>query len=194
MDHILSTSLEASNTTFNMKVLTVLFAFCATAIAALDNSAKIDSPGSATVYIQAVQATTTPATPLAEIKFNPSTLSAEIVSYDAPEIDPEAKLLRVGIYDAASSTWISSTSVTSVDSFAKGYQPTIVLSLDAEGQVIGASCKSGTIDAGATRDFGPKVRVVKSVKGRVPDLNRPVVLSAEGKIAQPEVEKTILQK
>ncbi len=192
--HIFCASLEAPNTTFTMKILTVLYALCATAVAGLDNSAPINPLGRATVYIQPVQATSPLAAPLAEIKFNPSTLSSEIVSYDAPEIAPEAKLLRVGIYDAASATWISSTSVTSAESFAKGYQPTIVLSLDGQGEVVGVSCKSGSIDAGATRDFGPKVKVVRSVKGKGPELNRPVVLSAEGKIAEPEVEKTLLQK
>lgn len=56
------------------------------------------------------------------------------------------------------------------------------------------SCKSGKIDAGATRDFGPKIKVLKTVKGKLPELNRPVVLSPEGKVAEPEPEKTMLQK
>jgi hypothetical protein len=31
-------------------------------------------------------------------------------------------------------------------------------------------------------------------KGKLPELNRPVVLSAEGKLEEPEPEKTMLQK
>ncbi|KUJ08576.1 uncharacterized protein LY89DRAFT_741929 [Mollisia scopiformis] len=171
-----------------MRVLTVLAALCASALAA--TSDFIDST---TVYIQQIDAISPPA-PLADIKYNPSTLSAELVSFDAPEIEPESKLLRVGIYDVATSSWKSSTSITSVETFAKGYSPTLVLSLDAQGGVIGVSCKSGKIDAGQTRDFGPKIKVRKTVKGKLPELNKPVVLSPEGKVATPEPEKTLLQK
>jgi len=98
------------------------------------------------------------------------------------------------VYDAATSSWKSSTSMTSAESFSKGYSPTLVLSLDAQGGVIGVSCKSGKIDAGQTRDFGPKVKVLKTAKGKLPELNRPVVLSPEGKLAEPEPEKSMLQK
>lgn len=170
-----------------MKVFTILAALCATALAV-----KSDFIDSATVYIQSIDAVSPPA-PLAEIKYNPSTLSAELVSYDAPDLIVGSKLLRVGIYDAATSSWKSSTSMTSAQTFAKGYSPTLVVSLDAQGGVIGVSCKSGKIDAGATRDFGPKIKVLKTVKGKLPVLNKPVVLSPEGKVAVPEPEKTLLQ-
>lgn len=84
--------------------------------------------------------------------------------------------------------------MTSVGSFSKGYAPTFVLTLDAQGGVLGVACKSGKIDAGQTRDFGPKVQVLKSGTGKQPELNRPVVLSPEGKLEQPAPEKTMLQK
>ena len=156
-------------------------------------AAASDSSESTTVYIQSTTPSS-PAIPLAEITYNPTTLSSEITSYEYPEISPETTLLRVGIYDESSSSWKSSTSVTSVDSFAKGYQPTIVISLDANGGVIGVSCKSAKIDAGATRDFGPKVKVVKSVKAKQPELNKPIVLNPEGKLEEAVPEKTMLQK
>ncbi|CZR53855.1 uncharacterized protein PAC_03737 [Phialocephala subalpina] len=171
-----------------MRVLIILTALCTSVFAA--TSDLIDST---TVYIQPINSISSPA-PLAEIKYNPSTLSAELVSFDAPEIESESKLLRVGIYDIATSSWKSSTSMTSAETFSKGYRPTLVLSLDAQGGVIGVSCKSGKIDAGATRDFGPKIKVLKTVKGKLPELNRPVVLSPEGKVAEPEPEKSMLQK
>ncbi|KAE8449182.1 hypothetical protein EG329_008349 [Mollisiaceae sp. DMI_Dod_QoI] len=171
-----------------MRIFAVLAALYASAIAAASD--LIDST---TVYIQPIDRISSPA-PLAEIKYNPSTLSAELVSFDAPEISPEAKLLRVGVYDVATESWKSSTSMTSAETFAKGYSPTLVLSLDAQGGIIGVSCKSGKIDAGQTRDFGPKIKVLKTVKGKLPELNRPVVLSPEGKVAVPEPEKTLLQR
>jgi hypothetical protein len=172
-----------------MKFLAILVALCAPVFAA--SSELIDST---TVYIQSVEASSTPVIPLAEIKYNPSTLSAEIVSFDAPELSPESKLIRVGTYDVLTSTWKSSTSTTSAESFAKGYSPTLVLSLDAQGGVIGISLKSGKIDAGQTRDFGPKVKVLKTAKARAPALNRAVVLTPEGKLEELVPEKTLLQK
>jgi len=162
---------------------------CASASAAAASPALIDST---TIYIQSLGASNV--NPLAEVVLNPSTLSAELVSFETPEISSESKLVRIGIYDPTTSTWKSSTSVTSVESFSKGYAPTFVLTLDAQGGVLGVSCKSGKVDAGQTRDFGPKVKVVKTAKGKQPDLNRPVVLSPEGKLEEPPVEKTMLQK
>jgi len=174
---------------FIMRFLAILVALCAPVF-----SASSDLIDSTTVYIQSVESSSTPVIPLAEIKYNPSTLSAEFASFDAPELPPGSKLLRVGVYDVATSSWKSSTSTTSAGSFAKGYSPTLVLSLDAQGGVIGVSLKSGKIDAGQTRDFGPKVKILKTAKGPAPALNRAVVLSPEGKLEEPVPEKTMLQK
>jgi hypothetical protein len=173
-----------------MRPIVPLLTLCANAIAILAASDFIDST---TVYIQSIDSTSSPS-PLAEIKYNPSTLDAELAEFFAPELAPELKHVRIGVYDVATSSWKSSTSMTSADSFAKGYRPTIVLSLDAQGGVLGVTTKSAKIDAGQTRDFGPKVKVLKMAKGKVPELNRPVVLSLEGKVAEEEPEKTLLQK
>lgn len=172
-----------------MKILAILAALCAPVFAA--SSDLIDST---TVSIQSVSSSSTPVVSFAEIKYNPSTLAAEIISFEPPELDPEAKLLRVGVYDVAISNWKSATSTTSAESFAKGYQLTLVLSLDAQGGIIGISLKSGKIDAGQTRNFGPKVKVLKTAKSPTPALNRAVVLSPEGKLEEPIAEKTLLQK
>jgi len=173
-----------------MRPIALLLALCINAITSLATSDFIDST---TVYIQSIDSTSSPS-PLAEIKYNPSTLDAELAEFYAPELAAESKHVRIGVYDAATSSWKSSTSMTSVDSFVKGYRPTIVLSLDAQGGVLGVMTKSAKIDAGQTRDFGPKVKVLKMVKGKLPELNRPVVLSPEGKEAVVEPEKTMLQK
>lgn len=66
--------------------------------------------------------------------------------------------------------------------------------LGVNGDVLGASVKSARVDAGETRDFGPKANMAKGKRGRAPELNRPVVLSKEGKVEVPEPEKTLLQK
>jgi hypothetical protein len=173
-----------------MKFLALFFGLCV-CVAGASSSELIDST---TIHIQSVGSSTSSIATLAEIQYNPSTLSAEIISFEPPELTGDSKLVRIGIYDAASLTWKSSTSVTSVDNFSKGFRPTIVLSLDAQGGVLGVTCKSGKIDAGQTRDFAPKVKVLKTAKGKEPDLNKPVVLSPEGKVAEPEPEKTFFQK
>ena len=102
-----------------------------------------------------------PIIPLAEIQYDPFTLIAEFVSFDAPELSSEANLIRIGICDTATQVWKSSTSVTSVDSFSKGYAPIIVLSLDIMEMSLESPIRVLKVDAGQTRDFGPKVKVVK---------------------------------
>jgi hypothetical protein len=157
---------------------------------------------SRTVYLQPLSSTILPV-PLADISYNPSTLLASISSYypPSPDYDSESEdditppsHLKIGTYDRATNTWKSSTSLTSANTFEKGYRPTFVLTLDAQGEVLGVSVSAGKIDAGATREFGPAVLVRGMGKAKGPVLNKPVVLSPEGKMAVPEVEKSMLQK
>jgi hypothetical protein len=158
-----------------MKPITLL-ALCASAL-----SLSADLIDSTTISIQPLSGSA-PILSLAEIKYNPSTLDAEIVSYSPPSLPTDSELVRVGIYDAATGSWKSSTSMTAAESFAKGYRPTIVLSLDAQGGVLGVACKSGKIDAGESRDFAPRVRILKTVKGQQPHLNRYVGYSVVGAV------------
>ena len=132
---------------------------------------------------------------LAEVRYQTTTPSeSEVVTYEAPDLPSDAKLLRIGVYDPSTSSWASSTSVASVEGFGKGYAPRFVVSVDAKGDVLGATVRGVKIDAGHTRDFGPQVVVVQTAQGKQPDLNRPVVLSPEGRTGQPEQEKGFLQK
>jgi hypothetical protein len=149
-----------------MKVLSLLLTLCALP------RALSQATDSATVYIQPLSSTSPPF-PLADIKYNPSTLSASLDAFHLPDIPiSSSSLVRVGIYDIATATWKSSTSMTSTESFAKGFRPTLVLSLDAQGGVLGVTCKSSRVSAGSTKDFGPGVVVKKMVKGVGPSLNR----------------------
>lgn len=165
----------------------------------------------ASVYLQPITATEIPPSLLAEIRYSlgPSSSSEEsedsssapsrpeVVSYERPDLPEEAKLLRLGIYDPKLKQWVSSTSVVSVENFGKGYSPHFVLTVgggDAEDQrVLGVSLRGVRIDAGQTRDFGPQAVVVKTGLAPQPELNKPVVLSPEGRKVE-VVEKTFLQK
>ncbi|KAI6092739.1 hypothetical protein F4821DRAFT_223158 [Hypoxylon rubiginosum] len=150
----------------------------------------------ASIYIQPVSSQS-PAAPvsLAEIRYDPSAAAsaAEVLSYEAPELPEDARLVRVGVYSPTAKQWESSVSVASVDNFGKGYSPAIVLSVNQEGDVFGAALKGVRIDAGQTRDFGPQALILVTEPGKQPELNKPVVLSPEGAPAVPE-EKSLLQR
>ncbi|KAG9236922.1 cyclin-domain-containing protein [Amylocarpus encephaloides] len=170
----------------------ILVLFAGTSLAS-----GIDPFESIEVSFQPISPTSTAIQTLAELHH--STLfkgdtTAGVTSFDYPDLSPDIKLLRIGIYSSSLKKWTSSVSTTSAETFAKGYSVTFVLSLDVDGEVVGVTAKSAKIDAGATRDFAPKVKVVWGTKGRKPALNRPVVLSAEGKLEEPELEKTFLQR
>jgi hypothetical protein len=170
-----------------MRVSTLLSAVFAAALA----HAQVRT---AKVYIQAVHPSGLPPTPLADVQFDvadPST--ATVTDYEAPELPEDAALVRVGLYDPKAGAWLSSTSAASVANFAKGYSPTILLSVDGKGEVVGAAYRGVRIDAGQTRDFGPQAVVSVAGKGKQPELNKPVVLSPEGKKVVEE-EKSLLQK
>ncbi|KAI1278599.1 cyclin-domain-containing protein [Xylaria sp. FL0933] len=173
-----------------MKPATILSRLAGLALASFASA----SERTATIYIQAV--TPSPATPvpLAELQFDTLAPSdAQVLTYEAPELPDETKLVRVGVYDPAAGQWSSSASVASVDNFGKGYSPTLILSVEQSGEPISAALRGVRIDAGQTRDFGPQAMVLVTAPGKQPDLNKPVVLSPEGKQVVPE-EKTMLQK
>lgn len=122
--------------------------------------------------------------------------SASVTSYESPELPDSTDLVRVGIYDSSQKQWVGSTSVASAENFRKGYSPHFVLSVDGtsgEEVVLGASVRGVRIDAGQTRDFGPQASLLLTSRGKQPDLNKPIVLSPEGKKVEKE-EKTFLQK
>lgn len=176
-----------------MRLSILILALCASASVAQARSHS-DYPSEIQVSIQSIGTSITTPDSLARIQYNQATLTAEIISYDAPGLLPTAGLARVGIYDANAKAWLGSTSATSVKNFSKGYAPVITLSVDATGRVLGVNCRSDRIDAGQTRDFGPKVIIKETARGKGPELNRPIVLSREGKVEVEVPEKTFLQK
>jgi hypothetical protein len=175
-----------------MKLFTFIWALLVATVAA-DGHVDFSST-TTTIYVQPIDSRSSPITPLADVQYDPSSLSAEISSFNAPALSPETNLVRIGIYDPVRHAWESSTSVTSVNSFRKDYAPILILSLDARGDVVGVSCKSWKIDAGQTRDFGPKIKVMRMTQGKRPELNRPIVVSNEGLVEGEVPEKTLFQK
>lgn len=134
---------------------------------------------------------------LAEISYDPSGLTAsKILSYAAPALSKQDSLVRVGIQRPQ---WAGIA--TSASSFKEEYQKRITLHVDEKGEVwrvgFGAAVKTTSptskIRPDEEDDF--VVEIVKPSPGPRPVLNRPVVLDAEGKLAeQKEPEKTFLQR
>ncbi|GAP90079.1 putative nuc-1 negative regulatory protein preg protein [Rosellinia necatrix] len=173
-----------------MRVATILSGLAGLVLASYASTGERTSA----IYIQAITASPTTPLPLAEIQYDilaPS--EAQILTYEAPELPDDTKLVRVGTYDPATGQWTSSTSVASVDNFEKGYSPALILSVDRFAVPISAAIRGVRIDAGQTRDFGPQAVVIVTEAGKQPDLNKPIVLSPEGKQVVPE-EKSMLQK
>ncbi|KAI1825090.1 cyclin-domain-containing protein [Xylaria intraflava] len=152
------------------------------------------SERTAAIYIQAISATPASPVPLAELQYDAlAPADAQVLAYEAPELSPGTKLVRVGVYDPAAKDWASSTSVAAVENFDKGFSPALMVSVDRAGVPVSAAVRGVRIDAGQTRDFGPQAVILVAEAGAQPDLNKPVVLSPEGKQVVPE-EKTMFQK
>ncbi|KAM3085440.1 hypothetical protein ACMFMG_002517 [Clarireedia jacksonii] len=138
----------------------------------------------ATIYIQPLDPSSSSSselTPLLTLAYNPSILSSTIQEYFPPsDLPPSSTLALLGILDPLSPTPSpkpnTSTTLLSLENFARGYTPTFLVTLDHEGRILGASAKSGVVDAGATRDFGPKVRLERVVRGKGPSLGPNIVL------------------
>lgn len=169
-----------------MRFISFISALCAATLAAAD-------PRTAQIYLQPVSPSTKPEH-LAEISYDPLSVdTASVVTYEAPEIPDSADLVRIGLYDPKSSQWISGSTVASTENFSKGYSPNFLVTVDSKGEVLSVALKGVQVDAGYTRDFGPKAVVLVESKGKQPELNKPIVLSPEGKKVE-EQEKTFLQK
>ncbi|CEI65242.1 hypothetical protein FVEN_g6326 [Fusarium venenatum] len=172
-----------------MRIASFLSTICAAALA-------IAEQRTAQIYVQPIQSAPSLPQPLAEIAYDAASLiSTEVVSYEAPELPETVSLVRVGIYDPKSEKWIAGTTAASTENFDRGYAPTILLSVDESGDVRSVTLKGVRVDAGQTRDFGPKAIVIADKKGSQPELNKPVVLSPGGrKAAEEEEPKSFLQK
>lgn len=170
-----------------MRLTTILAAlFAVESVAAISQTAQ--------VYIQPFGTSAKPK-PLGEVSYDLASLeTASVISYEPPEIPEGVDHVRIGLYDTRSKSWLSGTTLASIDNFNKGYAPTLLLSVDQRGEVLSVTCKGVKIDAGQTRDFGPQALVLPQSKGKQPELNKPIVLSQEGKMVQEEPPKSFLQK
>lgn len=141
---------------------------------------------------------------LAQVTYNPSTLTSTVSALSPPQGPYQSEnLVRVGLYDSKTSDWRGI--VTSAASFDTKYQQKISLHLDDDGSVwhVGFSAypKPKSIVQNANMKIDTitdasqvVVEIIKPSAGPTPVLNKPVVLTAEGKVQEKEPEKGMLQK
>jgi hypothetical protein len=163
-----------------------------------------------------IKLSSTASTPSSSTSDNP--ISASIITYTPPSIAlSKDQLIRIGIYDPSTKAWIGTG--TSALSFAPGYDRKILLHMDDSGNVfhVGftatpvkpAEVKDDTIAASkkkkkktkkSTQSVEPvggetTVEILFSSPAPQPALNKPVVLSPDGKADDNAVEeKSFLQK
>ncbi|KAK8039150.1 hypothetical protein PG993_007561 [Apiospora rasikravindrae] len=197
-----------------MRTSTTLFVSSLAALTGLAAAAERTVP----IYIQPVAIAPPAPVLLGEVVYDEALLAgadpasaARVTSFEYPSdlLSPDnendeseeqerevPRKVRVGAWDTAAKSWASSTSLASTANFDKGFAPHFVLTVDPSsgGDVVGVVLKGVRIDAGQTRDFGPQVVLRTAEPGSQIELNKPVVLSPEGRKVAEEPEKTLLQK
>jgi len=168
---------------------TALLVICLLALAL--SSQADSSRRSATIYAWPLSASQP--SKLAEISYTPQGSGNTIESLTPPSTNTlsEEELVRVGVYDPVTKAWRGT--VTSASSFGPSVQGRLRININEAGDVLGASWHASWTGS-QPGSSGEQFDVVMTAVAPHPVLNKPVMLSAEGKVAEPEVEKTMLQK
>lgn len=136
---------------------------------------------------------------LAEVTYDPKSLTASVKKYHGLSPTVTQDLVRVGLYDSKTKDWTGI--VTSGSQFKNGGMKTLTLHLDHDGNPFyvgfGATTTSKDRQDSGKKSGGSeglKVIVKPPVQGPQPHLNKPVVLNADGKADEKEPEKSFIQK
>ncbi|KAH0543675.1 hypothetical protein FGG08_001990 [Glutinoglossum americanum] len=149
-------------------------------------------PNTLTLHLTALtpNPNTNPPTPYGTISYNPTTLQGRFTPSSPPlQTSSLPALAKLGLYDTDERRWRSAV-VASKEALAEG--GCVVLHLDAEGEEVRhVSFAEGGEKGG---EEGACVRVLRTEEGPGVVLNSPVVVDENGKVPEPEVEKSFLQK
>ena len=130
---------------------------------------------------------------LAKVSFTLN--NASIKSFTSPSIPSTDDVVRVGFYHPSGS-W--SGIATAAENFNPGKEKKLLLNVNTDGEVYHVGFKARDVgnivkkNVKATDELA--VEVVKMARGPTPVLNKPVVLTADGKVDEKEPEKTFFQK
>jgi len=136
--------------------------------------------------------------PLAGISIDSTTSAATVEKYTPPDtLDNSESSVRIGLYDPATSAWRGI--VTSSTSFSPANQPKLVLHMDNTKEIYHVGFEASPRAAqGANTQSGSDptlaIEIIRTKPGPKPHLNKPIVLSPDGKLPEKEQEKTLLQK
>lgn len=142
-------------------------------------------------------------------KVSYTTTNATVKSYNPPNTLPptsdEDTIIRIGFHHPTTGKW--SGVATAASNFEAGREKKVRLLLSGEGELFHVGFLAGGMPASSASGKGKagkgkgreaedvlSVEVVKVQQGERVHLNRPVVLDAEGKLPQKEVEKSFFQK
>jgi hypothetical protein len=148
----------------------------------------------AAISVQPISPSSSPISPLLTLDYDLETLTAVVDNYSPPAAQEDVSVYRLGVYDSASKSWASSSSITSAVNFSKGYVPLILLTVDESGSVIQVTCQSRKVAEGTAGDVAPQVQVSRQQRGESPRLSKPVPIKKQGEAETEVVEKTFLQK
>nr|OQO30661.1 hypothetical protein B0A51_01547 [Rachicladosporium sp. CCFEE 5018] len=131
---------------------------------------------------------------LSKIGYNSTT--ATVKTYKTPLIPADEQIVRIGFFHSDSSTTWNGIA-TSASNLAEGKDKKLQILLNTEGLIyhVGfAAYDPAVVGRSGARKDGLSVEVVPMRAGPAVHMNKPVVLDAEGKLADKEPEKTFLQK
>ncbi|KAL2832379.1 hypothetical protein BDW59DRAFT_139142 [Aspergillus cavernicola] len=138
---------------------------------------------------------------LAHVSYNPALLKSDLIDY-TPPTDLSQDLARVGFYIATPTNqkqWVGTlTSLTALRG-DDSRKPTLRLHISPSNEVyhVSLSSDSTTSTSSSSSSSSPgnlHIEIVTDEVGPSPHLNRPVVLSPDGKSPEEEPEKTLFQK
>ncbi|KAK5169765.1 uncharacterized protein LTR77_005743 [Saxophila tyrrhenica] len=121
---------------------------------------------------------------------------ATVKNYKPPTIPTGDEVVRIGFHHP-DKQW--SGVATAASNFGPGKDRTLLLHVDAKGELYHVGFKAtlregGSSSASGSGKDGLDVEVVRAKEGQGPVLNKPVVLTAEGKVEGKEPEKSFFQK
>jgi len=130
---------------------------------------------------------------LAKLSYNLE--EATVISYKALALPADEEIVRIGFHHPQTGSW--SGIATSAANFAEGKDKKIQLLLNEQGEVYHVGFKTSdwpTSAKGGSKKDDMSVEVVPMKPASTIQLNKPVVLNADGKLAGQPEEKTFLQK
>jgi len=157
------------------------------------NTYALKDASSLTIYYWLLDSPTP--SKLAEISYLASADRAEVISYTPPSRSSvDSDRIRIGLYDLSTKAWRGI--VTSRSAFSLKH---LLLSLRYDPETkeiyhVGISQATAAQVLPGAKEDRLVVEMLRTKPGPEPILNRPVVLTPEGKVPEKEPEKTFFQK